>query len=113
MSTGTWQQTRPDNSIGISAPSNQIRTFAGLLVPAAGNAEQLTAWITRTRAANLPFLNSFATGLERDRAAVDAALTLPWHNGPTEGVNCKIKSLKRQRYDRTGHPLLRQRTLLN
>ncbi|MFI5527114.1 hypothetical protein ACIA8O_01025 [Kitasatospora sp. NPDC051853] len=45
--------------------------------------------------------------------AVDAALTLPHHNGRTEGVNCKIKLLKRQRYGRAGHPLLRQLILLN
>nr|WP_255305793.1 ISL3 family transposase [Streptomyces sp. Wb2n-11] len=97
----------------MTAPADQIRTFAGLLVPSAGNDEQSTAWITRTRAADLPFLHPFATGLERDRTAVDAALTLPHHNGRTEGVNCKIKLLKRQRYGRAGHPLLRQPILLN
>ncbi|MCX4671840.1 transposase [Streptomyces sp. NBC_01381] len=97
----------------MTALADQIRAFAALLVPSAGNAEQLTAWLTRTRAADLPFLHSFATGLERDRAAVDAALTLPHHNGRTEGVNCKIKLLKRQRYGRAGHPLLRQLILLN
>ncbi|MCZ4120233.1 ISL3 family transposase [Streptomyces sp. H39-S7] len=97
----------------MTALAEQIRTFAGLLVPSADNAEQLTAWITRTRAADLPFLHSFATGLERDRAAVDAAVTLPRHNGRTEGANCKIKLLKRQRYGRASHPLLRQLILLN
>ncbi|WP_282203140.1 transposase [Kitasatospora fiedleri] len=95
------------------ALTEQIRTFAGLLTPCPGNNEKLTAWIIRTRAADLPFLRSFATGLERDRAAVDAALTLPHHNGRTEGVNCKIKLLKRQRYGRAGHLLLRQLILLN
>ncbi|MBV2155290.1 transposase, partial [Kitasatospora sp. SUK 42] len=43
----------------------------------------------------------------------DAALTLPWHNGRTEGVNNKIKLLKRQTYGRAGHRLLRQRILLS
>lgn len=57
--------------------SSQVRVFAQLLVPAEGNATELTDWITRTRAADLPFLHAFATGLERDRAAVDAAATLP------------------------------------
>ncbi|MCX5205902.1 transposase [Streptomyces sp. NBC_00237] len=77
------------------------------------NAEQLTAWLTRTRAADLPFLHSFANGLERDHAAVDAAITLPHHNGRTEGANCKIKLVKRQMYGRAGHRLLRQLILLN
>ncbi|RKE22102.1 hypothetical protein BX266_5524 [Streptomyces sp. TLI_171] len=32
-------------------------------------------------AAQLPYLHAFANGLELDRAAVDASLTLPHHNG--------------------------------
>jgi transposase len=92
--------------------ADQIRTFACLLTPADGHAEKLAGWITRTRAADLPFLHSFATGLERDRAAVDNALTLPYHNGRTEGANNKIKLLKRQMYGRAGHALLRHRVLL-
>ncbi|WP_223185753.1 transposase [Streptomyces sp. CBMA152] len=58
-------------------------------------------------------MHSFATGLERDRAAVDAELTLPHHNGRIEGVNNKIKLLKRQTYGRAGYRLLRHRILLN
>ncbi|MGC0407455.1 transposase [Streptomyces sp. SAI-163] len=73
----------------------QIHTFADLLIPREGNAEKLTAWITRSYSADLPFLHSFANGLERDRAAVDASLTMPHHNGRTEGANTKIKLLKR------------------
>ncbi|WP_331773157.1 ISL3 family transposase (plasmid) [Embleya sp. NBC_00888] len=90
-----------------------IGGFAHLLDPAPGNATALTGWITRVRAADLPFLHSYATGLERDRTAADAALTLPHHNGRTEGVNNKIKLLKRQMYGRAKHPLLRQRILLS
>lgn len=91
----------------------QVSAFATLLTPSEGNAAALTDWIARTRAADLPFLHSFANGLERDRAAVDAALTLPHHNGRTEGVNNKIKLIKRQTYGRAGHALLRQRILLS
>nr|WP_258311391.1 transposase [Streptomyces sp. NWU49] len=93
--------------------ADQIRTFAELLTPHADNAGKLAVWITRTRGADLPFLHSFANGLERDRAAVNAALTLPWHNGRTEGVNTKIKLLKRLMYGRAGHGLLRRIVLLN
>ncbi|MGW2786454.1 transposase [Streptomyces populi] len=91
----------------------QIRSFAQLLIPTDGNAAELTDWITRTRAADLPFLRAFTTGLERDPAAIDAAVTLPWRNGRTEGVNTKIKLIKRQLYGRAGHCLLRQLILLN
>ncbi len=90
-----------------------VPTFAQLLVPHGDNAGKLTDWTNRTRAADLPFLHSFANGLERDRAAVDAALTLPWHNGRTEGANTKIKLLKRLMYGRVSHRLLRQIVLLN
>lgn len=93
--------------------ATQVRTFAELLVPATGNAAALADWITRTRAADLPFLRFFSNGLERDRAAVAAAVPLPHHKGRTEGANCKIKLLKRQLYGRAGHRLLRQLILLN
>ncbi|GGY09369.1 hypothetical protein GCM10010358_72780 [Streptomyces minutiscleroticus] len=96
-----------------TVPADQLRTFAELPAPHEDNAGKLTAWINRTRGADLPFLHSFATGLERDRAAVDAALTLPWHNGRTEGANTKIKLLKRLMYGRAGHRLLRRIVLLN
>ncbi|MGW2540706.1 ISL3 family transposase [Kitasatospora sp. NPDC001574] len=86
--------------------------FAQLLTPAEGNDAKLTDWITRVRAADLPHLHSFANGLELDRAAVDAGLTLPFHNGRTEGVNTRTKRIMRQMYGRAGFPLLRQRILL-
>jgi hypothetical protein len=41
-----------------------------------------------------------------------AALTLPHHNGRTEGVNTKTKMIKRQMYGRAGFTLLRHRILL-
>jgi len=111
------QRTLRDQLAGacteMTTLADLLRDFAHLLVPDSGNAAALTGWITRVRAADLPFLHSYATGLERDRAAVDAALTLPHHNGRTEGVNNKIKLLKRQMYGRAGHALLRQRVLLS
>jgi hypothetical protein len=53
----------------MTALAGQIRTCAELLIPYEDSAEKLTGWIARTGAADLPFLHSFATGLERDRAA--------------------------------------------
>jgi transposase len=86
--------------------------FAHLLTPADGNDAKLTDWITAVRAASLPHLHSFTNGLELDRAAVDAGLTLPYHNGRTEGVNTRTKKIMRQMHGRAGFPLLRQRILL-
>jgi hypothetical protein len=62
--------------------------------------------------ADLVHLHAFARGPERDRDAVNAALTLPYSNGPTEGVNTKTKRIARQMHGRAGFTLLRHRILL-
>ena len=56
----------------------------------------------------------FTRGLERDRDAVIAAVTLPYGNGPTEGINTKTKRMRmaRQMHGRAGFNLLRHRILL-
>ncbi|MFE5541758.1 transposase [Streptomyces sp. NPDC056519] len=97
----------------MSALADPVRDFATMLTPASDNATALTGWITGVQAADLPFLHSYAIGLQRDRAAVDPAFTMPWHNGRTEGVNNKIKLIKRQTCGRVGYRLPRQRILLS
>ncbi|MEX5712684.1 transposase, partial [Parafrankia sp. FMc6] len=96
----------------MTALAGLVRGFAKLLHPADGNAHLLDEWITTARAADLPHLHSFTRGLDLDRAAVDAALTLPHHNGGTEGVNTKTKRIMRQMHGRAGFTLLRHRILL-
>jgi transposase len=96
----------------MTALAGLVRAFAALLTPADGNAGQLTDWISQARAENLPHLHAFTRGLDLDRDAVNAALTLPFHNGGTEGVNTKTKMIKRQMYGRAGFTLLRHRILL-
>ncbi|MYS81795.1 ISL3 family transposase [Streptomyces sp. SID5474] len=86
--------------------------FAQLLTPAQGNDVKLTAWIASVRAVDLPHLRSFTNGLELDRAAVDAGLTIRHHNGRTEGVNTRTKKIMRQMHGRAGFDLLRHRILL-
>lgn len=92
--------------------SGLVRDFAALLDPKDGNDWLLTAWIELARQVDLPHVHAFTRGLVNDRAAVNAALTLPFHNGGTEGVNTKTKLLKRQMYGRAGFALLRHRILL-
>jgi transposase len=58
-------------------------------------------------------LQTFARGLELDYEAVLAAVTLPYHNGGTEGVNTKTKRIMRPMHGRAGFTLLRHRILLN
>jgi transposase len=69
--------------------------------------------MTAVEAADLPALHGFVRGLRKDLAAVAAGLSMPYSNGPAEGINYKIKLLKRQMYGRAGFALLRQRILLN
>lgn len=89
-----------------------VREFAALLAPTDGNDARLTQWIAQARATDLPHLRSFCNGLELDRTAVNAGITLPYHNGRTEGVNTRTKRIMRQMHGRAGFDLLRHRILL-
>jgi transposase len=50
-------------------------------------------------------------GIERDKAAVVAALMQPWSNGQVEGQVNRLKLIKRSMYGRANFDLLRQRVL--
>jgi transposase len=97
----------------MTALAGLVRSFAGLLTPDPRNARRLQKWITAARAASLPHLHSFTRGLDLDSQAATAGLTLPHHNGRTEGVNTRTKMIKRQMYGRAGFTLLRHRILLS
>jgi transposase len=65
-------------------------------------------WLDHARGSEL---GGFAQALERDGAAVEAALTLPWSTGPVEGRITQLKLIKRQMYGRASFDLLRHRVL--
>ena len=73
--------------------------------------ERLDAWLTQVHESQLPELESFAHGVERDKAAVQAGLTLLINNGQVEGQVTRIKLIKRMMYGKAGFALLRQRVL--
>jgi transposase len=73
--------------------------------------QQLDTWRSSVEASHLPELESFAKGIQQDKAAVLAGLTLPWSTGPVEGQVNRLKLLKRSRYGRAKLPLLRARVL--
>jgi transposase len=81
----------------MEALASLIRSFAAMLTPSPGNEDKLRQWITDARAADLPDLHSFARGLDLDVTAAAAAVTLPHHNGRTEGVNNKTKMMSSSR----------------
>jgi transposase len=97
----------------MSALASHIRDFAALLVLDPGNAARLQERITAARAADLPHVHALTRGLDLDTQAATAALTLPFRNGRTEGVNTRTKMIKRQMYGRAGFTLLRHRILLS
>jgi transposase len=74
-------------------------------------ASDFPAWLDKAGHSQVAALRSFVAGLRQDEAAVKAALSLPWSNGPTEGHVNRLKCLKRQMYGRAKLDLLRQRLL--
>jgi transposase len=73
--------------------------------------EELDSWIASAMASGVPDVRRYACGLLKDKAAVQAGLTLCWSNGQVEGQIHRLKLLKRQMYGRAGFELLRRRVL--
>jgi transposase len=71
----------------------------------------LEPWLMDCLASGMPELVHFASSLQREQPAVQAALALPHSNGQVEGQITKLKLLKRQSYGRAKLDLLRQRML--
>jgi transposase len=72
----------------------------------------LEGWLTDALTSGVRAVETFAAGLERDGAAVRAALTTPWSSGQAEGQIGRLKLLKRQTFGRANFDLLRRRVLL-
>ncbi len=71
----------------------------------------LDTWLDRAEASGQADVRGFAGSIRRDYAAVKAALTLPFSNGPVEGQVNRLKILQRQIYGRAKSELLRKRVL--
>jgi transposase len=55
----------------------------------------LDPWLGRACAS---LVASFANGITKDKAAINATITTCWSNGQTEGQITKLKLVKRQMY---------------
>jgi transposase len=73
---------------------------------------RLEPWLRRAAQSALPPFRRLAKGLREDIAAVQAAVTLPWRQGPIEGHINRLKMLKRQMYGRARLDPLARRFLL-
>jgi transposase len=71
----------------------------------------LAAWLTGAAESGIRELRGFATHLRTDLDAIQAALSLPWSNGQTEGQITRLKLIKREMYGRANLDLLRLRVL--
>ena len=68
--------------------------------------DKLERWIMEYSTSGMKELGSFAKGLEKDIAAVRNAIIYDLTNGPVEGMNNRLKALKRSMYGRAGNRLL-------
>jgi transposase len=86
-----------------------VESFAALVRKQA--TFSFTDWLAKVEQSGCMELVGFAAGLRQDEAAVRAALTTPWSNGPVEGQVNRLKVIKRQMYGRAGLRLLRARVV--
>lgn len=73
--------------------------------------EELSTWLHEAKTCSLEEFRRFARGLEKEYAALSAALSEEWSNGQVEGQITRLKLLKRQMYGRANIDLLRLRVL--
>lgn len=96
-------------SIRLRKAYDLVQDFFSMVYQREGH--RLDAWLKQVESSDLAELQSFANGVERDKAAVQAGLTWWINNGVVEGSVTKVKLIKRQMYGRAGFALLRQRVL--
>ncbi|MFF9010911.1 transposase [Streptomyces goshikiensis] len=94
----------------LDALTGPVRSFTTMLADRQG--QRLSDWRAAVGQDDLPSLHTLTKGIDRDRDAVIAGLTLSWSSGVVEGHVSRIKMLKRQMYGRAGLDLLRKRVLL-
>ncbi len=73
--------------------------------------DALDQWLTDALVCSISAMRHFARTLQRDYAAVRAALTFEWSSGQVEGQVNRLKVIKRMMYGRAKFDLLRFRVL--
>ena len=115
LTTPNETLTRADRQFvdTLNALSSEIRTAAEAInefdrILRERDAAAFDRWLVTVQATAL---RGFTSGIINDIAAVRAALSQPWSNGPVEGQVNRLKMLKRQMYGRAKFDLLRSRVL--
>jgi transposase len=86
----------------LDATISHVRAFADMLTTLRG--DRLRPWLAQVYHDTLPGLHSFANGIDRDRPAVIAGLTLPYSSGAVEGHVNRIKMMSSSRGHRSPRP---------
>ncbi len=73
--------------------------------------DELDDWLDKAKASELPAFTTFVRGIRADYAAVKAAFSFEWSNGPTEGHVNRLKFIKRQGYGSASFEFLKRRVL--
>ena len=88
---------------------NIIWEFKGILT--GKNVDALDKWMEKAKKLDIPEIDSFICGLERDLNAVRNAIKYEYSNGLVEGSINKLKVIKRIMYGRCCFETLRTKTL--
>jgi len=99
------RQASPD----LETAYQLVQEFLQMVHELAG--ERLEEWLDKVEASHLQAFQSFVTGVQQDKDAVFAGLTLPWSNGPVEGHVNRLKLIKRSMYGQAELNLLKLRVL--
>jgi transposase len=94
-----------DADAGLREALDLAAEFAGMVRKQV--AVPLAEWLVKAEGSGCAELRDFAGGLRLDEAAVAAALTESWSNGPVEGQVNRLKLIKRSMSGRAGWELLR------
>ena len=105
----TYLRVLRQASPSVEATYQLVETVLHMVRERAG--EQLDDWLAAVQASHLKAFQSFVTGIQQDKEAVLAGLTLPWSNGPLEGNVNRLKLIKRSMYGRAEFDLLKLRVL--
>jgi transposase len=118
-----WVRRPEDRTVEAQARLDKIRAASPDLTIALGLADEFASlirkqttvtvagWLARAEVSPCPDVRNFAEGIRRDESAVNAAVILPWSNGPVEGHVNRLKTIKRQMYGRAGFALLKARVV--
>lgn len=75
--------------------------------------EELEAWMEEARLLEIPEVDFYLNGMEKDLTAVKNAIKYNYNNGLAEGSINKIKLIKRIMYGRNSFEMLKAKIFLN